>query len=308
MSATDIILHHYDASPFSEKVRLIFGRKGLAWRSVTIPNMMPKPDLMPLTGGYRKTPVMQIGADIYCDTAAMIREIERRYPTPTLFPEGHEGMSWAISRWTDGPVFQASVAIIFGNLAEHLPDSFIKDRQDFAGARFDVGAMAGAVPVMMDQWRAHAGWLEDQLNGGRAYLLGADPSLADVSAYMNVWFMRAAFPPGAALLEEFPAAMAWAGRVAAIGHGHPSPLSSGEALAIARDAQSTTQERLDPRDPSSRKPGDPVMVIPDDTGRVPVTGTLVAADAQTIAIRRTDDQVGEIVIHFPRVGFHVVPA
>ncbi len=44
-------------------VRVAFGIKGLAWKSVIIPRILPKPDLMPLTGGYRKTPVLQIGAD-----------------------------------------------------------------------------------------------------------------------------------------------------------------------------------------------------------------------------------------------------
>jgi len=61
---SEVILHHYPMSPYAEKTRRALGIKKLAWRSVTIPVIMPKPDLMPLTGGYRKTPVMQIGADI----------------------------------------------------------------------------------------------------------------------------------------------------------------------------------------------------------------------------------------------------
>ena len=81
---SDMILHHYPTSPFSEKVRVAFGIKGLAWKSVIIPRILPKRDLMPLTGGYRKTPVLQIGADIYCDTQLILREIERRAPEPTL--------------------------------------------------------------------------------------------------------------------------------------------------------------------------------------------------------------------------------
>src|SRR6266851_3672405 len=72
----DIILHHYDTSPYAEKIRVAFGIKGLAWSSVEIPRIMPKPDLMPLTGGYRKTPVLQIGADVYCDTQRILREID----------------------------------------------------------------------------------------------------------------------------------------------------------------------------------------------------------------------------------------
>ena len=57
----DLILHHYATSPFSEKLRLIMGYKKLAWKSVIIPQILPKPDLVALTGGYRKTPVLQIG-------------------------------------------------------------------------------------------------------------------------------------------------------------------------------------------------------------------------------------------------------
>ncbi|MGH7017617.1 MAG: glutathione S-transferase N-terminal domain-containing protein, partial [Caulobacteraceae bacterium] len=76
--AEDIILHHYDASPFSEKVRLLLGLHGMAWRSVIQPVIMPKPDLVALTGGYRRIPVLQIGADVFCDTQAILAELARR--------------------------------------------------------------------------------------------------------------------------------------------------------------------------------------------------------------------------------------
>ncbi|MDH5175928.1 MAG: glutathione S-transferase N-terminal domain-containing protein, partial [Gammaproteobacteria bacterium] len=53
---SELILHHFDWSPYAEKVRVLLGIKGLAWRSVQIPMISPKPDLTALTGGYRKTP------------------------------------------------------------------------------------------------------------------------------------------------------------------------------------------------------------------------------------------------------------
>ena len=90
-----VILHHFPQSPFSEKIRLIFGLKKIAWTSVLIARIMPRPDLMPMTGGYRRTPVMQIGADIYCDTQCIIRELERRFREPTLFPEACRGLASA---------------------------------------------------------------------------------------------------------------------------------------------------------------------------------------------------------------------
>jgi len=107
---SEIILHHYPASPFSEKVLLMFGIKGLAWGSVIQPVIMPKPDLIPLTGGYRRIPVMQIGADVYCDTQVILAELERRYPSPSVV----RGADWAVNYWADRMWFQASVAVIFG--------------------------------------------------------------------------------------------------------------------------------------------------------------------------------------------------
>ena len=61
---TELILHHYPGSPFSEKVRVVLGMKGMRWRSVMVPSLLPKPDVVALTGGYRRSPFMQIGADI----------------------------------------------------------------------------------------------------------------------------------------------------------------------------------------------------------------------------------------------------
>ena len=90
---TAIILHHFDISPFAGKIRLALGIKNLAWHSVQIPIVMPKPDLTALTGGYRKTPVIQIGADIYRDTQRIARELERRFSEPSFFSRDRSG-SW----------------------------------------------------------------------------------------------------------------------------------------------------------------------------------------------------------------------
>jgi len=51
-------------SLFAERIRRILAFKKMAWRSVEQPMMAPKPDLTPLTGGNRRIPVLQIGADV----------------------------------------------------------------------------------------------------------------------------------------------------------------------------------------------------------------------------------------------------
>jgi glutathione S-transferase len=309
-----IILHHFDRSPFSEKIRVAFGHKGLSWRSVRIPQIMPKPDLMPLTGGYRRTPVMQIGADVFCDTQIIIREIERRFAAPTLFPSGGRGVPWALGMWTDRTFFQNAVNLVFGTLGPKVPQEFIEDRSQLRGAKFDLDKMRAAIPQMRDQLRAQFGWIEAQLGDGRKWLLG-EFSLADVSAYMNVWYVRSNLSAeedrAIAGLDKIFAGLkqvaAWEGRMRAVGYGLREEMSAEEALAIAEKANPETQDENDPHDPNGRKVGDKVRVAPDDYGKVEVAGEIVSLSAQHIAIRRVDERVGEIVVHFPRAGFLVLP-
>ncbi len=157
----DVILHHYPQSPVSEKVRVVLGIKGLDWFSVQIPRLPPKPDLMPLTGGYRLTPVMQIGADVYCDSQCIIRELERRYPEPTLFPGGSDGMAWGISRWTDGALFETTIALVFGAAGEAMPADFAADRGPlYFGPGYDMANLQAALPETLAKLRAQIGWME----------------------------------------------------------------------------------------------------------------------------------------------------
>jgi glutathione S-transferase len=308
-TALPIILHHFDESPFSEKVRLVFGLKNMAWSSVRISRIMPRPDLMPMTGGYRRTPVLQIGADIYCDTQAILRELERRFPEPTLFPAGFDGVASATAMWTDRTFFQSTVNLVFGSLADKVPPDFIADREKLRGARFDVAAMAAAIPQMRDQFRAHVQWMEAQLGDGRSWMCGDKPGLCDINAYMNVWYLRANLPGEAErLLAEFTRTRAWETRMRAVGHGRRSEMSTAAALDIAAGATPRTAVLADPGDPNGRKPGDRVEVMPDDYGRIKVSGEIVALSSDHIAIRRHDPRAGEVVVHFPRAGFLVLSA
>lgn len=303
--ANEPILHHFDTSPFSEKVRLLFGLKGLTWRSVIIPSLMPKPDYVPLTGGYRRTPSMQIGADVYCDTQIILAEIERRWPE-TKAVRG--GLDWAINLWTDRQFFSATVPIIFGEYGDKVGDDFIKDREAMSGRPFDVAAMKAATGPMKGQWRGQAAWIEDQLaQTGTGWLAGETAGLADISAYMNVWFLGS-FLPGSveALTPGMPKLADWAARVKAIGHGDRQEMPAAEALAIARAASPAGGVAHDPSDPLGLAPGDKVVVMADDYGRDPVAGRLVAATPRSIVLEREDPAVGTVHVHFPRAGFFAV--
>lgn len=306
---TDLILHHYPTSPFAEKIRVILGYKGMAWKSVFIPTVMPKPDLMPLTGGYRKTPVLQIGADIYCDTKLIARVIERLQPNPPLIPADLQGSISMLEQWTEQTLFFLMMPIVmqpkglqhfFAKLPQGAMEYFQKDRQAMfsdAHARRPSGkTTASELPGILLA-------LDGQLSQ-RPFLHGSAPTLADFSLYHPLWFVRS--NPGVSkLLDPYPHLLAWYERITAGGHGPYAPMKATEALDVAQSSHPVDDGDVHFPDPNGLKIGDAVMVSAADYGTDPVKGTLVKSTLGEVAIRRQDERVGEVVVHFPRVGFRV---
>ncbi|MGC1487065.1 MAG: glutathione S-transferase family protein [Albidovulum sp.] len=307
--APDLILHNYPQSPVAEKARVAFGIKGLTWRSVEIPRLAPKPFLTKLTGGYRRTPVMQIGADIYCDSQCILRELERRHPSATFFPNADPGLLWCLSRWTDGPLFDLAVKIVLGAAGDNLPQDFAADRgRLYFGPDWAQGLKAAnaALPHLASQMRAPLHWLDAQLSDGRKFLLGQDPAAIDAQIYHIIWFLRGRWDIGPAFLSEFPHLESWEAKVKDIGHGQVTTMTPEDAITAARQNEPTTVQALDPRDPQGLTPGMRVIIRPDvDGGEQPVEGAVVAANADTITLLRTEPDVGNICVHFPRTGYRV---
>ncbi len=304
----EIILHHYDLSPFSEKIRLAFGLKGLAWRSVEVDSVPPRPALDALTGGYRRLPVMQIGADVYCDTEAIFRELERRAPEPSLYPSG-VGLAKALSFWWDRATWKPAIGILVHHIGEHLPEAFLKDRKEsYLGYDITKAAMAPMLPVHRQQMTAFAAWLASMLERG-PFLTGERMSAADLSCYHSLWLLRA--NAGAEVIDRelgLAPLVPWMERVAAIGHGQSTEMSPDDALAAARSAEPAAPAVPEDGDPTGLAPGTPVTVTPDDNARVAVEGTLVAADDQEVVIARETEEAGRLHVHFPRAGFETLAA
>lgn len=300
-----ILLHQYDSSPFSEKVRICLGIKQLSWAAVDQPVIMPKPDLLALTGAYRRIPVMQIGADIYCDSVLIVRELERRFPERTLFPARTPGIDQALAQWTDRSFFQAAVAVIFGGLGDAVDPAFKQDREQLSGQPFDPAAMRAAVPHMAGQLRAHAALISEQLGDGRPFLSGDQPGLIDATCYYNLWFVRSFHAPGAAAFEDLPGISGWYDRVRGIGHGNRSSASREDAVAAARDATPDAASVL-PQD--SALAGQDVAVAATDYGRDPVRGKLVGSSLHHWSIAREDPRAGSVVVHVPRLTFSISAA
>ena len=306
---SQIILHNYPQSPVAEKVRVAFGIKGVSWASVDIPRLPPKDMLVKLTGGYRRTPVMQIGADIYCDSQCIIHELEQRFPLPTFFPTSDSGLAWALSRWTDGALFALTVKIVLGSAGDDLPKDFAEDRgRLYLGADWAAGLKQANenLPHLASQMRGPMAWLDAQLSDGRTFLLGYEPGAIDAQFYHLVWFLRGRWNQGATFLSEFPYLETWETKVLNIGHGDMSEMSADAAQNLAAAAEPLEVSHAGANDPQGLAPGMDVVVSPDlDGGEQPVAGTLVAANTERLVVRRTDPEVGNINVHFPRVGYRV---
>lgn len=306
----EIILHNYPQSPVAEKVRVALGIKQLSWKSVEIPRLPPKPFLTKLSGGYRRTPVMQIGADIFCDSQCIIHELERRHPNPSFYPTSDSGFAWCLSRWTDGILFDHAVQIVLGSNLDNLPADFAEDRgRLYLGPDWAEGLkMANAnLPHIVSQMRAPFTWLNEQLSDGRKYLCGEHPAAIDAQIYYVVWFLRDRWIQGPGFLSEFSQLERWENNVRDLGHGKMGEMSPIDAIKTAAQCEPMNLSGADKNDPQGLKKGMAVTVSPDiDGGEQPVSGTIVAANSMTISIYRTDDEAGNLHVHFPRAGYRIV--
>ena len=300
---TDLILHHYEGSPYANKVRQLLSYKKLPWHSVIVPDVMPKPDLVPLTGGYRLTPVLQIGANIYCDSNLIARQLERLAPQPSLFADVDSASAHALSQWSDSFFLLLFLPAVGMGPSELLPASFVEDRRQMLPFPLEQSLAAARTPGYMGQLQAKLQYLETQLTDDRDYLLGQRPCIADFSVNVSVSCLPM-FPPFAALLESLPHLHQWQQRMAAYNSAERREMSAAQALSIARAATPIIAEN-DFVDGSGIKPGDRLRVTPAAMGKCPVEGQLVAVDALDIAIKRHDANVGEVVVHFPREAMDI---
>ncbi len=306
----ELILHHYPTSPFAEKTRLLLGFKQLSWRSVLIPAIMPKPDLTALTGGYRKTPVLQVGADIYCDTALIARRLEVEKAIPALFPEGQEFNVASFAQWADSVVFLHAVSLVFqpesiaarfGKLPPEFLKAFIADRSTLFN-----GGLATRLPAEQakHQWPALLTRLQQQLEREEGDFLFGEPSLADFAMAHPLWFLRGT-PVTAPLVDDYPAVAAWLDRVLGFGHGSHAEMSGEEAVAVARDATPAALPDEQFVDPNGFQAGQAVAISAVDYGVDPIEGELLFSGREELILRREDPRAGIVHVHFPRMGFRI---
>ncbi|KQR62512.1 glutathione S-transferase [Acidovorax sp. Leaf160] len=303
---TELILHHYPSSPFSEKIRLALGMKQLAWKSVIVPSVAPKPDVVALTGGYRRTPFVQLGADIYCDTALICDVLEHVQPEPPLHPPHLKGVARVFAQWADTTLFWAAMAynlqprgasVLFANLPQAAQQAFVADRRAMNGGmqRLDPRDATAAYRSYLRRI-AHMAEEHD-------FLFGAEPCVADLAAYHPLWFTRQCVPVMADIFTATPAVTEWMDRVAALGHGRMEKFDAEGAIAVAARSEPLPLVGDVFQDEHGIPLGSEVTITAETFGPEPTQGTLVAATRTRYTLRRTDPRAGTVHVHFPRIGY-----
>jgi glutathione S-transferase len=294
-------------SPFSEKVRRILAWKQLDWVAVRAPAIMPKPDLVALSGGYRKVPVLQVGNHVYCDSARIAEYLEGLQPQRTLYPTP---LARSLAEWADSALFQAIMPMImrptrFDDLIRWLtPEEQQGMLQDRKNMREDAPRTGPGAKSLLAYFAVYLRRLEAAL-ASHEYLLGSQPCIADFSAYHNLWIVERIAPER---LAGSPNVHAWMQRIAALPAPQITNMTGAEALEVARASDPTWTPDEAFEDPMRLAPDTPVVVRASDYGRESVTGVLVSSTANEIVLRRDDERAGRVYVHFPRLGFDVAAA
>jgi hypothetical protein len=153
--------------------------------------------------------------------------------------------------------------------------------------------------------RAQLPLIEDMLADGRTWICGDRFTVADLSVFHAVWFLTDRSARLAYELEGFSALQSWMERVRRVEHGRREEISAEEALTIACSSEPVPSSTSGARHPEDPEYGSLVEVRPDDYAKDAIMGTLEFLDLDEIAVRIRNDRVGDIVVHFPRIGFEL---
>ena len=295
------ILYHYPMSPFSEKIRATMGVLDAEWHSVTVPASPPRSDLSPFIGGYRRIPVLQVGAQFYCDSQlAYDALVERTSELRVLSPEDEHFRQWAETDVFFAVLSAQKPSTVMRFLIRELGVRgslyFVRDRARMMRvSALNVLPTADSSNLIERYVAALSERLVDQ-----AFLSGLSPRYLDVCCYHPLWMAERV---NSKVCLHWPEPVrAWAKRMQALGHGSKLSASDGDIeAAIRSDEVDMTNWSLAP----GWRLGEAVVVSPLDYGLDPSWGQLTSLCDQRIVIRRRAPSGTSIYLHFPRNGFSV---
>lgn len=303
---SDLILHHYWPSPFAHKIRLALGLSGIPWKSVEIPRIPPKPLLMPLTAGYRRTPVLQSGADVYCDTQNIVRALTEVTDNHQLLPTELQGKILAFTDWADGTVFNFAARVVLTLALDTAPAEFIQDRGGlYFGPNWTPEGLKSQLPGVILQLATHLNSINSGLSGQGGFASN-ELSYADVTIAYLAWFIRGRWDQGPQFLQQF----AQIERIEREVHDTVceayEDLSAEDALTIAANSESQSPSGVTEQSGVTLKQGMQVTIKPQaETSDPPVVGRLRYLDRVRVSIDHHAPEVGDVVVHLPVAGYQI---
>lgn len=292
------VLYHYPMSPYSEKLRLAMGLLGMTWSSIQVPPQPPRDALDQFLGGYRRIPVLQMGAHFYCDTRLAFESLYHDDAAVTDLEADEE----VLRDWAEREIFFAVFSAVspikvtgflFRQLGVLGVGRFVRDRAQMMRASTIEALNPERARGAVQEFIAH---LAACLSSS-PYLTGDTPGYLDLCCYHPLWM---ACQIDRRVMSSWPPSVSqWMGRMSALGHGDPMPASWDRVLHDIAESQSAfTGAVTEPY-----QLGECVGVAPSDYARDETRGELTAVDQNRIVISRALDSGHVIYLHFPRKGF-----
>ena len=303
MASPTLILHQYDISPFSQKAQKMMGLKELSWQSVEMPMIAPKPDVEALTGGYRGTPVLQIGRDVFIDNWMIARALDEFDASgPAINAQGglREAALYAWGERLFTPLLHAALAAY----QSEWDADFLADRKRvFPDVDFDTLDVSD--PDRRSQVRAYLGTVEAQLGLDRDFLGGAQADSCDIHVWGMVWMIHSALPALMPIVETFPRLTDWYERVSALGTGDREDVKIDVAWQSLKDGPARPLPDTPDQEPLAPWVGEVVDIAAGSADRGSASGRLLAVDHEQVVLGVEPISGEAAQVWFPRFGYHL---
>lgn len=303
MASRTLILHQYDTSPFSQKAQKMMGLKELSWQSVEMPMIAPKPDVEALTGGYRGTPVLQIGRDVFIDNWMIARALDEFDASgPAINAQGglREAALYAWGERLFTPLLHAALAAY----QSEWDADFLADRKRvFPDVDFDTLDVSD--PDRRSQVRAYLGTVEAQLGLDQDFLGGAQADSCDIHVWGMVWMIHSALPALMPIVETFPRLTDWYERVSALGTGDREDVKIDVAWQSLKDGPARPLPDTPDQEPLAPWVGEVVDIAAGSADRGSASGRLLAVDHEQVVLGVEPISGEAAQVWFPRFGYHL---
>lgn len=301
------IFHHYPQSPIAEKIRITFGIMGMEWQSVQIPRIPPKPLLMPLTGGYRRTPVLQLGADIFCDSQAIAWQLGLQNSNAPAYQLSNKSLELILGSFGEAILFSLSVRVVLTTSMGKAPEEFIKDRGSlYFEPGWTVEEMKNSLPSILLQLQAAFDLINHHLLENGPFINGDIPTYSDAVVQHCVWFLCGRWEGGIDFIKPFDAVCKQREAIASLGHGISHDISAEQALETATKNIPNAPMGINCKFTGGLRRGQRVKIRPNGRTSDPdVIGALRYLDETVIIIDYEHEETGQVAIHFPVLGYQI---